>query len=113
MNEPSCRYLLDRVLFDLRGWSGAYHKGHAACVRAAKAWEAHNRRSGDEAAGAAGRCAWPWKTAYESRAAVDAAFRRMHRSKKSMGLHPYPCPAGHWHLGRNVRRSLLAWKAAA
>lgn len=56
-------------------------------------------------------CPRPDKTAYESRAAVTGALRRMRKPKKNQGLHPYKCRCGRWHLGRTIRRAPIAWKA--
>lgn len=60
-----------------------------------------------------GPCKWPHKTAYENSAVIAAARRGMAKHRKGQGLHPYWCRAGHWHLGRNLRRSTVAWRAVA
>jgi len=60
-----------------------------------------------------GTCLWPWKDAYPTQRTALAALNGMDRHRKGQGLHPYPCRAGHWHLGRLLRRSTVAWKAVA
>jgi hypothetical protein len=60
---------------------------------------------------ASGPCVWPWKTAYANQAAISAARNGMDPHRKRQGLHPYPCPAGHFHLGRLLRRPSFAWRS--
>jgi hypothetical protein len=84
----------------------------AASMRAeAAAVDAAMAEAADAALAAA--CEWPWKDAYENEGRAKAALRRMQRSRKGQGLHPYPCPARHWHLGRTFRRVTAAWRASA
>jgi len=60
---------------------------------------------------AAASCRQPWKTPYENPGAAQATLTRLPRHRKLMGLHPYPCAAGHWHLGRTIRRAKVAWRS--
>jgi hypothetical protein len=59
----------------------------------------------------ASACRWPWKDAYENDGRARAAIKGMDRHRKGQGLHPYPCPAGHVHLGRNLQRASVAWRS--
>jgi hypothetical protein len=69
---------------------------------------AADRAVGD---GQAAACQWPWKDAYENDGRARAALRGMAKHRKSQGLHPYPCPAGHVHLGRTLQRAPVAWRS--
>lgn len=112
-------------------FSGPQHRGAMTALRAAKRADAAARgkltrpedrrawRLAHQADGGpvltAQALAWrqPWKDAYENRGLATAALRCMPKHRKSQGLRPYYCPAGHWHLGRDLRRSELTWKAVA
>ena len=62
----------------------------------------------------AGPCLWPEKTPYENYDAAIAALKGITAHKRKLqGLHPYPCRAGHYHLGRKLRRASVAWRRAA
>lgn len=56
------------------------------------------------------RCPRPDKVAYESRSAAVGAFRRLSRHRRR-NAHVYPCRCGSWHIGRSLRRALVAWRA--
>lgn len=58
-----------------------------------------------------GSCQWPWKDVYENRDSARSALKHLPRHRKRQGLHIYPCPAGHWHLGRKIRRPNVAWRS--
>ena len=111
--ENSCLFLMDRDLST--GWRGAYHRGHARCVKAAKRTEAEERNTQPPGWGLAhaanpGGCTSPSKKVYPSKAAVSATFNRMPRWRKRQNLAPYQCPAGHWHLGRDMHRAAAVWR---
>ena len=111
--DNTCAFLVDRVSFN--GWNGRYHRGHAKCVRDAKRAEAEDRNGrpadwGNTTQPAAGACQHPHKTAYPNRDSALAAFNGMPKWRRRQGLNPYQCPAGHWHLGRQMRRSTAAWR---
>lgn len=56
-------------------------------------------------------CPHPHKAAYPSRREVLAVLARIARRKK-IGAHPYRCPGcGAWHIGRRIRRPLVAWRS--
>jgi hypothetical protein len=107
-------------------FSGPQGRGAGRAYRARKRAEATGRnaayaalysvRDADPGAAvltAAASCRQPWKTPYENPGSARATLDRLPRHRKLMGLHPYPCPAGHWHLGRNLKRASVAWKSVA
>jgi hypothetical protein len=69
--------------------------------------------AGPEPGAQQGGCLQPWKEPYENAGRARAALRRMPAHRKAQGLSPYPCAGGHFHLGREMRRAVLAWKAIA
>lgn len=74
---------------------------------------AHDPAGGPQLTAQAAACRWPWKDQYENAGSAKAALRRMPKHRKGQGLNPYPCPGGHFHLGRQLRRAGVAWKAVA
>lgn len=57
-------------------------------------------------------CPHPHKAAYSSRREAVAVLARIPRDRK-VGAHPYRClpGCGAWHLGRRIRRPLVAWRS--
>ena len=55
-------------------------------------------------------CPRPDKYAFESRSAAVGAFRRLSKRRKR-NAHVYQCRCGAWHVGRTLRRALVAWRA--
>ena len=57
-------------------------------------------------------CEFPNKQAFDTKGDALDAWRgirredrtRARRLRRAPTLHPYRCPAGHWHLGRIKRR---------
>ena len=88
-------------------WQGRCHPGHARCVRALKRWEALQRAAGTRPV--TPQCRFRHKVAYENQAAVAAAWRSLPAWKRRAAK-PYQCPAGHYHLGRDLRRAAAVWR---
>jgi hypothetical protein len=111
--DNACLFLDDRIRFT--GWRGQYHRGHAQCVRKAKRAEAEERNARQPGWGltdgpAGDQCSHPGKKVYDTRDSVMAAFNGMAKWRRKQGLNPYQCPAGHWHLGRNMYRTVAVWR---
>lgn len=55
-------------------------------------------------------CPHPHKQSYTSRAQALVVAKNTPRHKR-VGLAPYRCQCGRWHLGRRIRRPLVAWRS--
>lgn len=49
-------------------------------------------------------CEWPWKQAHPTRAAANGHLYSLVKRAGATFLRPYPCPAGHWHVGHPSHR---------